>query len=408
MQAVVVAVILIVVIVAGAVYYYYSTLPPAKEEIVIGTAIAVTGPYGVNGNNVLWGYKYWLEKVNEQGGLLLEGRRVPVRLVIYDDKSDPTVTKSLFERLITVDKCDFLLGPYTSSATFAVMPVAEKYKMVVMHPIASNPVNWEQGYEYQFHAFPATDDQNVRPTFLWMNSLPANIRPKTVAVVNTADFYPRSKASYVKQHIEEYGYELVYEEEIDKAATDVSTTIIKAKESGAEVFFITGFFPIETLSIATAKEQGYHPKVFVASTCVLPEFPDVTGAAGNNVIGTSVYHHSLDIPGNAEFNVDHIAEFGNPCWDQYRPSGVATATVLGAAIEGANSLDHDDIREWLLNNKVDTVTGTYEVDHDLAAQGRKYVRTFFTVVGQWQNGEYKIIHPLDVATTQAVYPRPPV
>lgn len=51
---------------------------------------------------------YWGDYIAAQGGLLDR----PVRLVLYDDQSDPSRAGSLYQRLITVDRVDLLLGPY--------------------------------------------------------------------------------------------------------------------------------------------------------------------------------------------------------------------------------------------------------------------------------------------------------
>jgi branched-chain amino acid transport system substrate-binding protein len=84
--------------------------------------------------------------LNGRGGLL--GR--PVKLVIYDDKSDAKEAVSLAEKVITIDKVDLLLGGYPGTACTAVMPLAEKYKMVYVS--MGGHINPFPRYTYSFGA----------------------------------------------------------------------------------------------------------------------------------------------------------------------------------------------------------------------------------------------------------------
>ncbi|RPJ00925.1 MAG: ABC transporter substrate-binding protein, partial [Deltaproteobacteria bacterium] len=98
----------------------------AEKPILIGGSLPLTGTFSATGKWVEKGYQFWAEEVNARGGMM--GR--PVKLVIYDDKSDAKEAVNLAEKAITVDKVDLLLGGYPGTACTAVMPVAEKYKMV--------------------------------------------------------------------------------------------------------------------------------------------------------------------------------------------------------------------------------------------------------------------------------------
>src|SRR3990172_5924355 len=98
----------------------------AEKPIVIGGSLPLTGTFSATGKWVERGYQFWAEEINGKGGIV--GR--PVKLLIYDDKSDAKEAVNLAEKAITVDKVDLLLGGYPGTACTAVMPVAEKYKMV--------------------------------------------------------------------------------------------------------------------------------------------------------------------------------------------------------------------------------------------------------------------------------------
>ena len=76
------------------------------EPIRIGFGMAQTGPLAANGKSALLAIKIWEEDVNAKGGLL--GR--PVKLVYYDDQSNPATVPGLYTKLLDVDKVDFIVS----------------------------------------------------------------------------------------------------------------------------------------------------------------------------------------------------------------------------------------------------------------------------------------------------------
>src|SRR2546421_9378232 len=95
-----------------------------QEPVVIGASMSLSGAYAAGGKYSLEGTQLWVDDVNERGGLL--GRKV--RLVYYDDKSDANTGVHLYEKLITADKVDLVIGPYSSAVTSALSTVAAEHR----------------------------------------------------------------------------------------------------------------------------------------------------------------------------------------------------------------------------------------------------------------------------------------
>src|SRR5215510_14552705 len=89
------------------------------EPIKIGFGMALTGPLAANGKQALLGMKIWEEETNAKGGLL--GR--PVKIVYYDDQSNPSTVPGIYTKLLDVDKVDLILGPYATNMMAPAMPV---------------------------------------------------------------------------------------------------------------------------------------------------------------------------------------------------------------------------------------------------------------------------------------------
>src|SRR5499427_3563324 len=82
----------------------------AQSPIRIGSSIAISGRDAVQGGYVRDGYLLCQKHVNEKGGVL--GRSI--QFVIRDDGSDAQAAIRIYEKLITEDKVDAVMGPYGS------------------------------------------------------------------------------------------------------------------------------------------------------------------------------------------------------------------------------------------------------------------------------------------------------
>ena len=101
-----------------------------KTEILVGAVTQATGKFSTEGNENHNGMVLWIDDVNAKGGIFVKdiGKKLPARLMTYDDRSDTSTCVKLYERLITVDKVDLLLPPWGSANHFAVTAVNEKHK----------------------------------------------------------------------------------------------------------------------------------------------------------------------------------------------------------------------------------------------------------------------------------------
>ena len=102
-------------------------------EIVIGATRDITGPQaGFQTYGAAPVYKMWIEEVNAAGGIDVGGKKLKVRLIEYDDASDTSVAVKNIEKLCTQDKVNFLFGPTGTAMLFAVAPIANKYKTLML------------------------------------------------------------------------------------------------------------------------------------------------------------------------------------------------------------------------------------------------------------------------------------
>src|SRR6187549_2374458 len=117
-----------VTLVAGGMFVISGAQAQNKEPIKIGFSMALTGPLAPNGKQALLGAKIWEEEVNRKGGLI--GR--PVKLVYYDDQSNPSTVPGIYTKLLDVDKVDLVVSGYGTNLIAPLMPIAMERKLTIM------------------------------------------------------------------------------------------------------------------------------------------------------------------------------------------------------------------------------------------------------------------------------------
>src|SRR6188508_1089039 len=168
-----------VTLVAGGMFVVSGAQAQNKEPIKIGFSMALTGPLAANGKQALLGAKIWEEEMNKKGGLL--GRQV--KIVYYDDQSNPSTVPGIYTKLLDVDKVDLVIGPYATAMIAPAMPVViSKKKMFI--GLFGLAVNSKFKYDRYFAMIPS--GPNTKPSFtqgFFEVAAAQNPKPQTVAIV---------------------------------------------------------------------------------------------------------------------------------------------------------------------------------------------------------------------------------
>src|SRR5918998_1335641 len=134
-------------------------LAQSGDPIRIGYGMSLTGPLSANGKSALLAQKIWEEDMNAKGGLL--GR--PVKLVFYDDQTNPSTVPGIYTKLIDVDKVELIIGGYATNMLAPAMPVVmQKNKMFI--GMLGLAVNSEFKYPNYFAMIPSGPDTKAEFT----------------------------------------------------------------------------------------------------------------------------------------------------------------------------------------------------------------------------------------------------
>src|SRR5439155_22473420 len=384
------AILTVVVMVLGV---GVSLVADAQGPVRIGASLSLTGTYAKLGKNQQEGYQLCQKDLNAQGGLL--GRKV--EFVVYDDQSLPTTGVRLYERLITEDKVDVVMGPYSSPVTEAVANVTEKYKKVMVAPLAATTGIFRKDPRRKY-IFMILSPAEVY--FDGLTDIATKRGLKTVAVINEDTLFSKAAAAGAVNLARKKGMQVVFTEAYPKGNTDFSGLLTKIKGANPDVIAAATYFDDAVTLSRQMRELNVSPKMYgVTIGGDLPEFYDTLKSTAEYVYGATQWEPVLDLPGNREFVESYRAEFKRePSY--FATAGYAGCLVYTEGVKRAGSLDADKVREQILKLELRTPFGDFKVDQDGVQIAHKMV-TF-----QWQKEKKVIVWPDDLAHGQVVFPTP--
>jgi len=365
----------------------------AQAPIKIGASLSLTGTYAALGQNQHRGYQLCTKHVNEKGGVL--GRKI--EFVLYDDQSLPATGVRLYEKLITQDKVDAIMGPYSSAITEAVANVNDRYKMPMVAPMASTTSIFKKGRKYIFMV------QSPAEVYLeGLLEVAAKRGLKTVAIVNEDTLFPKATVQGTIELAKKKGLQVVFVEAYPKGNTDFSALLTKMKAANPDVLGAATYFDDALAITRQMKELNVNPKMYgVTVGGDLPKFYEQLGRNAEYVYGATQWEPELPYPGSQQFAQAYKKEFPGADLSYHSAGGYAGCQILVEGIRRAGSIDSEKIREAILKMDYDTVYGGFKVDQDGFQVSHKMV------MFQWQEGRKVIVWPDELAAGKTRFPTPP-
>ena len=331
------------------------------EPIKIGFGMALTGPLAANGKQALLGMKIWEEETNAKGGLL--GR--PVKLIFYDDQTNPSTVPGIYTKLIDVDKVDLVLGPYATNMAAPAMPViVQKGKLFII--LFGLDVNHEFKYNKFFAMIPTGPDTKASFTEGFFEvAMKQNPKPQTVALIAADAEFSNNACEGARQNIKKHGLRIVYDKTYPPATTDF-TPIVRAIQATNPDLVTVCSYPLDSVGMVKAvNELNYKPKMIGGAMVGLQAtvFKRQLGPMLNGWVNYETWVPSKQMmhEGTAEFFKKYqaraAAEGVDPLGYYLGGWGYAYIQVLGEAIKGAKSLKDDELAAYIRKTTFKTIHG---------------------------------------------------
>ena len=360
----------------------------AQNSIKIGYAISKTGPNtGGASITTLPNYQLWVKDVNAAGGIMLSGKRVPVEIVEYDDRSNSEEAVKAVERLATQDKVDFIL-------------LALGHRAQPRRRADHEPPRLSASRSHDQDRPGAGAGQELANASFWLG-LPSDISTSfvdvltkmkgegkigaNVAMIGVSDQFGIELSTAARNALKKAGFNLVYDKSYPAGTQDVQPLLKDAMAANPDTF-IAFSYPPDTLGVTdTAKVLNFNPKVFfVGVGTAFPVYKQRFGENANGVMGIGGWN--ADSPALKDYFKRHTEAVGREPDRWASPITYASLQALQQAIEKVGKIDRDAVIKELQTGTFDTIIGKVKLEGGLLKD--------VWGVGQWQNGEFYGVAPV--------------
>lgn len=386
----------------------------AKDKIVLGHPACLSGKYAKAGEQALGGIRACVDWVNKvRGGVKLPGGNVPLQYIYYDSESKKESVTSLIERLITSEKVDCVIAPYSSGLTLSGAPVAEKYGMLYMdHGGASDKI-FRQGFEYIVQTIgPATSYH--RGTLDMIKK--TDPKAKKVALAYEDSEFARMVMEGAEEHAKELGFKVVFSRTYPKGVTDLTPLLSALKAAKPDFILGGGHFEDGQLFNRQMADLDINTNALsLIAAATLPAFYEALTSMAEGVMGPSHWEYGVTYseaqakkaglqwigPNQDEFVDLFKKALGKDVIPDYHAAEAgAAALAYVLAAEKAGSADPDKVREALGELKFMSFYGSWAIDDTGLQVGHTMVDV------QWQMGKRIIVWPPEAQTGRFAYPMP--
>lgn len=362
------------------------------KPLVIGMSLPLTGPVADRSKPGLEGYQYWADELNAKGGLL--GRKI--KLKVLDDGFDQGTAVSGYNKLISQDKVDLLLGTFSSVLNLSVAPIAERNKYLYVEPSGGADEIFARNFNYLFFAQPATSHALPNEFLGQIAKMAAADRPRTVALVQQQDPVTKQTAAIFKEKLAALGVKAVYDSTYAPDTSNFDAIANSVKRAAPELV-ISGAVADDGIALIRAFQKAkFSPKMlFQSNSPSQATFASSIGDANTEAIFTQLaYSAAAPYAGNSEFVAGYAKKYGAaPVEDA--ANSYSAGQILAAAVTAVGKLDQPAMADWLHKNTVNTIVGPLSWDAAGRSQGN-------LLLGQWQSGKLEIVSPSTAATVPNV------
>jgi branched-chain amino acid transport system substrate-binding protein len=370
----------------------------------VGAALSQTGMYALQGQQALQGLRLWVEETNADGGLFVPElrRAVSLQLIAYDDHSRRADVEQLTARLISVDRVDFLIGPYSSGLVHAAAAIAEAHQKVLWNHGGSSDAIMRQGYRWSMH-LPTPAGGYFAGLFACLLRHGMKVGPVAIVKRHRGTF-STEVASGAKQQAERSGFAMLSPFFFPNDANRLVSLTEALVAADPAVLITVGRYDDDVALIRTMAQMSSGTRVIAAVGAPMQAFCSDLQAMADGCIGPSQWEPGAagapDVgPSSAAFIARFHQRFGQ-IPDYPAAQAYAAGLLLQRCVMLAGTCVDADLRASADGMSCRTFYGDFRVDPQTGVQvGHE------TVLVQWQGVEKKVVWPAGVAQAALIYPR---
>jgi len=369
----------------------------SSGPITIGVSVSLSGDFSGDGLATKQGYETWAAFQNAHGGIL--GRQIKIDFL--SDGSSPTQVVTNYQKLITVDHVDYVMGPYSTLLTKPSAVIANRYGKVMIEGIGGGPSVFQQGLKNVFDVSASAKYQLI--TFAkWLASTQ---KPEDVAYASMTDPFLQPMLDGARAYLTSHGFTSAVYKLYPVETTDFTAIASAIAASKAPVVVLGSMPPDGYAFIQDFIQDHYSPKILIEASG-----PD-QGAAFTKAIGSAnaggIMVPNTWYPGetfyqNSAMVAEYLKLFGSSSGINNNPNNISAdvaeafsaGQVLTQAVDHVGSTDNAKLQTYLHSG---VTFNSAQGPVKFLSDGENGAATPF--VFQWQKGVLQDVLPLGVGKT---------
>lgn len=389
----------------------------APSEIKIGQLYASSGPYASISMPVFDAFKLWVDEINAKGGVEMQAygnKRIPIKLIAYDDQSSTATAATLYNQLITQDHVDLLVADSGSVLTSVGVPIAKEHKQFLFDVSGTGAAFFSDDNPYI--ALLSDPVSTIWPHYIsdYLNDQGYKEGIRTVAILYSTNDFTGTQAAALKGFFErDKKVKVVYYQGVPTNTSNYTVLINNIAAQNPDAVLELGYVGNDIAFLRNLQDSGNEFR-FVFTIYGGTEKEEIEKNVGVSAMkNTFSYVPASDYDYKPEIGMAR-KEF-RAAWDKKYPpgSGVAfganaiygymSGLVVQRTLETTKSLDQMALHDAVfgLSGKLKTLDGTFELRKDGAQIGE------VTPLGQLQPAgkdalNLVAVYPPELANGKAV------
>lgn len=374
-----------------------------KDVIKLGGSMSLSGDNADLGQLYQDAYELTIQRINEQGGVEAgDGNTYELEMVLRDDETDASTSKSIYQELIDRENIDYLLGPYSSSVTLPASAVAANNQRPMVEGGGASPEIFAQGNKWIFGLLPTA---NKYAGSYFDMALAQSEAPETVAILAEDDTFSQSTRDGAISKVENEGLEVVVDETFPSDTSDLSTNLGKVRDQDADILLLCAHQQHNIIIANQMESQNVNVDAAMGTVGSLNEsFKNEVGDNGDYIYGPTSWDINADFDdpvfGGTQNFVSAINENYDSSPDYHSAAGEAVIITFMNAFENVDELNPKAVRDHIRQAEFSTAYGTVAFDESGIINKNMLVR-------QWQpDPGLQTVWPENVQQTAPIYPMP--
>lgn len=386
----------------------------APSQIKVGTLYAGSGPFATSSQSQYSGLKFWVDHVDSSGGVFVKAfnKKIPVKLVSYDDQSSTDTATTLYNQLITQDHVNVLVADFGSVLTSVAVPLAQEHHRLLFDVTGTGAKFFTKNNPYIVLT-------SLPTSGVWPKSLASFLNQKKihgVAVLYDSNDFDQSQAETLKRYLDKAGNKPVYYHAVPSSTSSYTVLLHRIAADSPKALVEFGYPNNDIAFLQALSSSGLHFNM------VFTIFPGQLLQLLRNNVGPQALAYSYTYPTPPLLRYNKKVNFGmgidafEHTYHKATGKSVNFLTVAGynaglaiqKALGTAPKFTQLSMRHALghASGKLFTLDGRFKIRSDGAQVGETLpVAQLQPQKGQ-KNNRVTVVYPSSVATGKAIYPAP--